>query len=108
MLYDKFENRADRAKQFTPFDALKGFREALAQEERIIMDKKELSDEQMFKIDQTLHQLNVSDTISVIYYSNGEYIKKSGIISRFEPGSRFLSIDNTKILFDDIYELDSL
>ena len=29
-------DRADRAKQFMPFDALKGFREALAEKERLV------------------------------------------------------------------------
>lgn len=33
---------ADRAKQFLPFDALKGFREALEEKERTIVPKGEL------------------------------------------------------------------
>ena len=36
-------DRANRAKQFMPFDALKGFREALAEKERVTVPKKELS-----------------------------------------------------------------
>ena len=34
-------DRADRAKQFMPFDALKGFREALAEKERLIEEQRE-------------------------------------------------------------------
>lgn len=33
-------DRADRAKQFMPFDALKGFREALAEKERSTEEQK--------------------------------------------------------------------
>lgn len=33
-------DRADRAKQFMPFDALKGFREALAEKERLAEEQK--------------------------------------------------------------------
>ncbi len=39
-------DRINRAKQFMPFDALKGFREALAEKERII----ESAEEQKAKI----------------------------------------------------------
>ena len=33
-------DRVDRAKQFMPFDALKGFREALAEKERLVEEQK--------------------------------------------------------------------
>lgn len=33
-------DRADRAKQFMPFDALKGFREALAEKEKLMEEQK--------------------------------------------------------------------
>ena len=36
--------RSNRAKQFMPFDALKGFREALEEKERILVPKRELSE----------------------------------------------------------------
>ena len=35
-------DRADRAKQFMPFDALKGFREALEEKERLHVPEREL------------------------------------------------------------------
>lgn len=40
-------DRADRAKQFMPFDALKGFREALEEKEHSVVDAfgKELQEE---------------------------------------------------------------
>ena len=42
----------DRAKQFMPFDALKGFREALAEKEKLVEEKKsaeraELTEEEL-------------------------------------------------------------
>lgn len=45
-------DRADRAKQFMPFDALKGFREALAEKEKLVEEKKsaeraELTEEEL-------------------------------------------------------------
>lgn len=38
-------DRRSRAKQFMPFDALKGFREAVAEKERIIVPKRDLPEE---------------------------------------------------------------
>ena len=35
-------DRAERAKQFMPFDALKGFREALAEKEQLSYNNQEL------------------------------------------------------------------
>lgn len=37
-------DRADRAKQFMPFDALKGFREALAEKERLVEVQKGIAE----------------------------------------------------------------
>lgn len=42
MAYNK---RADRAKLFAPYDALKGYREALIAKEKIIVPRKDLSEE---------------------------------------------------------------
>lgn len=45
-------DRADRAKQFMPFDALKGFREALAEKETLFEEMKLIDNEE--KIDEEL------------------------------------------------------
>lgn len=50
-------DRANRAKQFMPFDALKGFREALEEKERIVEPKRELSEEQKEEPDFKLRQI---------------------------------------------------
>ena len=48
--------KADRARQFLPFDALKGYKEALKEKQKVIIPKKQLSedDEQIlsFKLNQ--------------------------------------------------------
>ena len=55
-LYQKMD-RASRAKQFMPFDALKGFREALMEKERVYVPKKELSEERKAELDIMLRQI---------------------------------------------------
>ncbi|WP_125142269.1 YolD-like family protein [Clostridium transplantifaecale] len=97
--------KTERAKIFAPFDCLKGFREALAQKERIIVPRSELSEESKEELDRRLRQIKKNDIITVIYFRNGEYIKITGMVSSLELTSRILKIINTKILFDDIYEI---
>lgn len=98
-------NRADRAKQFMPFDALKGFREALSEKEKIIVLKRELSEEQQEELDQKLRQIQKKDIITVEYFCQGEYLQITGMVSSIEETSRILRVVNTKIEFEDISDL---
>ena len=65
-------DRAQRAKQFAPFAALKGFEEALREKERIIVPKVELYEEKKAEIDSILRNKKKQDSITVIYYNNEE------------------------------------
>lgn len=98
-------DRADRAKQFMPFDALRGFREALAEKERIIVPKADLSEEARDALDNKFNQVNKNDIVTVIYYDNGEYLKITGMVSRLDMTAGILKIVNTKIKFSDIYDI---
>lgn len=96
---------AVRAKQFQPFDALKGFREALAEKERDTVPRKELSPEQEEEIDYMLTRLRQGDVAAVEYYSEGEYRRIMGEVSGISKKDRMLEINKVKILFDDISEV---
>ncbi len=98
-------DQSNRAKQFMPFDALRGFREALAEKERIIVPKRELSEEQKAKLDNKLHQIHRMDIVTAEFFQNGEYVQVTGVVSRIDEISRVLKIVNTKIPFDDIADL---
>ena len=97
---------SDRAKQFASFDALKGLREALLQKEKIIVPKTELSEDKKAELDRILHMIKPSDMITVIYYADSEYLKITGMVSRFSSGSRMLQIAGTKLSFDNIRDIE--
>ncbi len=97
--------REDRAKQFMPFAALKGYPEALAKKEKVVVPKAEISEEYAQMLDQKLRRVAKNDIITVVYFCNGEYLKKTGMVSRIDETARVLKIVNTKILFDDIYDI---
>ena len=98
-------DRENRAKQFMPFDALKGFREALEEKERIVVPKRELSEEQKEELDFKLRQIHKMDIITVEYFHDGEYVQVTGVVSRIDETSRVMKIVNTKIAFEDIVDL---
>lgn len=98
-------NRADRASQFAPFDALKGFREALREKEKIIVPKIELPEERKEELNRILSQIQPGDMITVVYFHEGVHEKITGLVSKFSKTSRSLSIVNTTIFFDDIVDI---
>ena len=95
--------RQERAKQFMPFAALKGYEAALRQKERVVVPKKELSEDYKEQLDSQLRQVRKNDMITVVYFHQGEYLEITGMVSRMDRGEKVLVVVNTKIPFDDIY-----
>ena len=83
---------ANRAKQFAPFDALKGFQEALRKKEKMPIPRKELADEKAEEINEKLKQLTTGKLITVVYYNDGEYIQLTGSIIKIEKNKRYLQM----------------
>lgn len=98
-------SREDRAKQFMPFAALKGYPDALRKKEKIIVQKADISEEYAAELDRKLRRVRKNDIITVIYFSQGEYLKVTGMVSRIDDTARILKVVNTKIHFDDIYDI---
>lgn len=99
-------SRQERAKQFMPFAALKGYEKALREKERIVVPKKELSEDSGEEIDRRLHQIRKRDVITVVCFQEGDYVKISGMVSAIDRQARFLKIVNTRVDFDDIYNIE--
>lgn len=96
---------SDRAKQFMPFSALRGLEEALTAKEHISVPKAELSEERAMELDSQMHLLEKGKIATVIYFHRDEYIKITGMVSRIDETSRILQIVNTKISFQDIFDI---
>ena len=43
--------------------------------------------------------------VSVIYFCREEYLKVTGMVSRMDQTARILKVVNTRIPFDDIYDI---
>ena len=95
-----------RAKQFLPFDALNGFREALAEKEQCPVFKKELSDDQKEWLDRILSQIRKRYMIEAEYFHSGEYLHMSGTVSQIDKQKKVLKIGETEIPFENISDLE--
>lgn len=90
-------NREDRAKQFMPFAALKGYPEALRKKEKIVVPKIELPEEYQEELDRKLRQIKKNDVVTAVFFFKGEYLQKKGMVSRIDTSARVIQIVNTKI-----------
>lgn len=98
---------SDRARQFLPFDALKGFKEAIKERQKVKVDKIELSEEMAEELSYKLNQVKKGMIIKVIHYDNEEYIETFGMVSEFDETFNYLKIVKTKILFENILDIQS-
>lgn len=97
--------RGERAKQFMPFAALKGYPDALRKKEKIVVEKVLLSEEGARLLDLKMHQVQKRDMVTVVYFHENEYLKLTGMVSRIDATARILRIVNTDIPFDDILDV---
>ena len=95
--------REERAKQFMPFAALKGHMEALRMREKIVVERRELSEEYKEELDRQLRQVRKNDIVTVVYFCKGEYLQMTGMVSKIDETARVLKVVNTKIAFEDLY-----
>ena len=76
--------RASRAKQFLPFDALPGFKEALEEKEIKKEAKIELAEDSLQELESKLNELEKGSIIKLIYYKNNRYIETIGTVAKID------------------------
>ena len=94
-----------RAKIFMPFDALKGFKEAIHEKERILVEKKELTEDDYTKLNLAFSNIKKGSMVKVVYYSIDSYIEFTGLVSDINPSARYIKVVKEKIFFDDIQDI---
>lgn len=97
--------REERAKQFMPFGALKGYPEALAAREKRALPCRELSEERLEELNWQLEQLVSGDQVEILYYCQGEYRTIAGIFFGVDAAGGKLRIGEMSIPFQNIYDL---
>lgn len=97
--------RADRAQQFTPFAALKGYYDLIAEKNRVLEPRRELSEEEVRRISEKLALLAKGSMIRVTHYDRDAYVTTEGAISCIDTIRRVLRVVRRDIPFADIVEI---
>ena len=99
-----------RAKQFAPFDALKGLKEAIAEKERIPTPRRILADDAIEELNRLLSQLRKGNIVTVVYYCiyEQEYHQITGAVVSLDTYWKLLQIGNMAIDFSEIFEIEIL
>ena len=100
------QNNDFRAKQFLPFDSLKGFREAIKTMEEIHESKKDLSIDELNELDKKLEMFKKNDLIKVKYFYDDQYIETIDTLKKVDNVFKKLILKNNKISFDDIMDIE--
>lgn len=99
--------REQRAKQFAPFDAMKGLAEALKEREErhTRVAKHGISEEEQEQISELLCRVEKGSKVFIEYYADFHDREKSGIVTEINRPYRFLRVNDEKIFFDDLYSI---
>ena len=95
-----------RAKQFMPFATLRGYYDAVRDQERREAPRRELQDEDVMRISAVLARISRGNMVRVTYYDGGAYITKQGAVTEIVPTFRWLSVVKTRIAFENISEIE--
>ena len=96
-----------RAKQFMPFDAMKGLQEALRdrEERHSRVERHDISEEEQEQNSKVLCQMKNGSRVEVNYYCHFHDVVRSGTITAINIPYHFLILDDEKIFFEDIYKI---
>ena len=87
-------SKADRAKQFLPFDSLKGLQEALREKEIEIEAQKELSEESYMQLQQEFNKIEKGSKTIIKYYKNKKYVEIIGEVTNIDYTKKKIQINN--------------
>lgn len=97
--------RADRAAQFMPFAALRGYYELVRQQERVPDVRHELTEEEAAELSHTVGRIKRGDIVRVTYYDRDAYVTMTGCVARIDVVYREIVVVKTRIPLDDVRAL---
>ncbi len=98
-------SRAERARQFMPFSALRGFDELVQQQTVRPEPRRELSEQEAARLSARISKLAVGELITVSHYENGGYHTLQGMVSDIDIANRTLTVVRKKLNLDDIWRV---
>lgn len=101
-------NKVDHCKQFLPFDALTGFKEAieLINNNIDLINKKDLDFDYLDILNNKVSNIKKNDLIMIKYYLNNEYIEVIDHYKKIDNINKIIILNNNKINLEDILDIE--
>ena len=106
-------SNSDRAAQFSPFAALTGFDDTIAETGRLTENKRELTEGEKERLNERLQQLRGGMEVQIRYFEpdlykeGGAYVTARGTVKKLDPYARALILtDGACIAIEDILCID--
>ena len=96
----------NRARQFMPFMALKGYFDLCREKERVAEPRHELTEEEALALSERVASLRKGHMVRVRAYDGTGYVSIQGIVTEVVPALRFMRVVRRQIDFDDILSID--
>lgn len=102
-------SRIDRAKQFAPFDALKGLQEAIKikeyEHDRIV--RGEQSEDEIKEISNVLSSLEKNDNVEIEFFRDGHVVNLTGV-AKLDVYAQKIYVGAFEVQFDEIKKIKIL
>lgn len=98
----------DRARQFSPFAALRGYYDLVHERERVIEPRRPLSEEEARALDATIANLQRGVMVRAVFYEKDACRTIVGTVSQVDMIYHDLWIVRTRIPFDELCALEAL
>ena len=100
-------NKILRAKQFLPFDALKGLQEALREKEIEYKERIDLSDESLNELNNIFNKIELGSNVKIVYYKNKQYIQIKGAVTKIDYTKKKIQINQKETInISDIVKIE--
>lgn len=99
---------ADRARQFMPFAALKGYHELAREQERVRQPRQDTTDERAGELSRALARIGKGSLVRIVHYEDGAYQETQGMVSECSEALRTVTVVRRRIAFDDILDIEDL
>ena len=106
--------RQSRAAQFSPFAALTGYDDAIAETERLTSPRIELDDSQRALLSDKLSRLRRGDLVSITYFvydeykSGGAYVTATGPVKTVDPVTHTVTMQSGAVIpMEDILTVET-
>ncbi len=97
-----------RAKQFMPFAALKGFQELLEETAQYKESRKELSEEQLDVLDRQCKGLVIGNLVSVVYHNGRVYDTVQGRLQKVDTVYRTMTVGEVTVPMSHIVRVTTI